>query len=572
MTARSQFSDTVALLERLERLTTECFVESEPDAFMNMALFLIGRHLKGMLVTPTSLARAARIPYTTATRRVKAMRDGGYLVFRPRTPTGRTYSVHPSAKLIAHMLDYATRAEAILAHAPTPLSGSADQRRARIIPPPATAGETLGAGRGLDILLPRDPAYAVSKGLKRELSYLMGGRVRFHDATIEGLRREGLRNAQRKRSKYDIIAVDLPLVGEFVAVDALLPLDAMEGEDTITRDDFYSAAWRSTLVNTVQYAVPILINPEILFFRKDVLERAGIAPPTTTAELLAAGRALHAPSRGFYGVSWTGGESGPVGQAFIQFLADFGQPVLNLERAIDGFKTANVAVAGLKPMIDTPRGHATARFMQALLKVSPPDVLDLSWGDQVGMLREGRVAMAYEWASRASQLHRAKQVRDLGFLPHPVGVTGHDGRRRKTLAPIGGFALGIPANVAPAQVQTAWRAIEWLASAEVIKALVRQGGYVTPRFSVAADPEVRRLSPMIAAVDEMAKAGQVRLWPRPPVAQFSAIVAIVGEEIHAMLRGDKTRPTALADAQRRVADAMNETLTIASKPSRICSG
>lgn len=551
----STLAQTVDRLERLEQLSSACFSQSDPDAFMTMALFLMSRHLKGMLVTPTSLARAARVPYTTATRRVRAMRDDDYLVFRPRTASGRSYSVHPSPKLIALMQDYAKQAETIMADGP-PLRGPDDTATPRIIPPPAVTRDPLGGGKGLDILLPRDPAYSVSKGLKRELSYLMGGRVRFHDASIDGLRQKGLRNARRAVSKYDIIAVDLPMIGEYTALNALMPLDALEGEGILTRADFHSAAWRSTVHDGAQYAVPILINPEILFYRKDIFRHRGIAPPATTADLLAAAQALHAPDRRLFGVSWTGAKGGPVGQAFIQFLADFGQPVLSFDRSVDGFKTTSPSTGSLRPMIDTPRGIVTARFMKVLLKVSPPDVLELGWGDQVDLLNDGRVAMAYEWASRASQLPDAKRVGELGFLPHPVGMADTERHRRKNLAPIGGFALGIPTNIPPEQVSTAWRAIEWLASAEVIKMLVRQGGYVTPRFSVAADPEVRRLSPMIAAVDDMAKAGQVRLWPRPPVAQFPAIVAILGDEIHAMLTGDKSMADALANAQRRVSDAM----------------
>ncbi len=62
---------------------------------------------------------------------------------------------------------------------------------------------------------------------------------------------------------------------------------------------------------------------------------------------------------------------------------------------------------------------------------------------------------------------------------------------------------------------------------------------------------MRQLSPVIASVDAMAKQGLLRLWPRPPVPELAAITAILGEEIHAMLRRTQTIRAALRRAQDR---------------------
>jgi len=126
------------------------------------------------------------------------------------------------------------------------------------------------------------------------------------------------------------------------------------------------------------------------------------------------------------------------------------------------------------------------------------------------------------------------------------------------LPPIGGLVLGIPSNIDPKRREFAWNSLLWLTSPEVIKLLVTRGGIVSPRFSVAADPEVRKLSPVIAAVDEMAKRGELRLWPRPPVAEYQKIIDILGEEVHAMLRRDKTIKAALTMAQNRIDKMMRD--------------
>ena len=245
-----------------------------------------------------------------------------------------------------------------------------------------------------------------------------------------------------------------------------------------------------------------------------------------------------------------------MGQAFIQFLADFGQPVFQLEPSVGGYKTRQIEKGSLFPTIDTERGLATARFMQELLHVSPPDTLEMSWDGQVALLRQGQVAMAYEWAGRAAQLTGFGGAGKLEFLPHPTGVLPSETGKRRNIAPIGGFAFGIPKNISPSRLRTAWNAIEWLSSPEILKLLIQHGGHVSPRFSVAADPDVRELSPVISAVDRMARRGEIRLWPRPPVSDYSNMVTILGEEIHDMLSGKQTAARALSRAQERAEAGM----------------
>ena len=87
--------ELISLLDLLEqvRAPTERWFESiEPDAVWNMIVYLMRRHYAGKLVTPTSLARAANVPYATAVRRMNEMLAEGLLIRRPRTKSGRSDS------------------------------------------------------------------------------------------------------------------------------------------------------------------------------------------------------------------------------------------------------------------------------------------------------------------------------------------------------------------------------------------------------------------------------------------------------------------------------------------------
>lgn len=553
---KQEILDTIMLLERIKDLRHLWIEELASDPVMEMSLFLMKRHLTGRITTLTSLAQSASVPYTTATRRVTIMQNQGLLDLRPRTATGLSFSVHPSPKLISKITSFLMSIQS--AFSDSRISVSNPRKRAikmtdiDFIGAPSVANAKLGFVNGLDILVVDDPAYSISKPLRRELSYLMGGQVRFTEVSIDELRNEVLANSQLIQSKYDVITVDLPMIAEFAMRGVLAPLDDIASNSDVNSADFVLPAWNATIVDEKQYAIPILINPQLLFYRKDIFADFNIQEPLTTDDMLNAARRLHNPEKAFYGISWTGARGAPIGQAFIQFLADFGQPIYELERSIDGFKTHRFNHQYLKPLINTDRGYATAQFMEELLKVSPPDTLKMSWLDQVDLLRKGQVAMSYEWACRAAQLSGFSSSGDLGFLPHPSGLFIGDERLRTSVTPIGGFAFGIPTNIKPERLKVAWNAIEFLSSPEVIKLLAQHGGYATPRISVASDLDVQQLSPMIAEVSRMAKRGQIRLWPRLPVASYSAIVSILGEEIHDMLSGKQSISEALSRSQKRV--------------------
>lgn len=555
----------IELLEQMRLPAEQQFSLTEPDPLWNMTIYLMKRHLTGMLVTQTSLARAAEVPYTTALRRIEEMERKGLLIYRRRTRSGRTFSIHPSQDLIDRVFAYAQGVKGAIAKTfgRQDDSGSfyfgASYLSARIIQAPAVLKDGLGVGERLDILAHNDPSFFIGQRLQREIAHLLGGEVRFQSLDLDALRLRTLANAARPVSEFDIVAVDLPWIGEYAKRRILLPLDDLVAQSRINVADFHPAEWEGTHAEGRRHALPLLTNPEVLFYRRDVFDAAGIAPPATTDDVLAAARALHAPREKMYGASWTGTRGTPVGQAFIQFLADFGQPVFNLRKVVDGYDATRVTGDELTPTIDTPRGRATAEFMLELQRYGPPNLLAMGWDEQIALLNEGRVAMAYEWASRASRLlPTSPTVGNVGFLPHPVGSTALDQAPRNNVSPIGGFVLGIPANVAANRVPLVWRALEWLTSPEMIKLIVQHGGYTIPRFSVAADPEVRRLSPVIPAVDAMAKKGQLRLWPRPPVAAYAAMVAILGDEVHDMLLGKQSVKQTLARAQRRVSERMRE--------------
>ena len=163
--------------------------------------------------------------------------------------------------------------------------------------------------------------------------------------------------------------------------------------------------------------------------------------------------------------------------------------------------------------------------------------------------------MSYGWSIRSAYFELDEAMPAHGkvdFVGHPCG---RGGRR---VSPMGGFSLAIPSNLSKAAVNNAWKMIEYLTRPELMKWYVQNGNLISPRFSTSADPEVQSFSKIIRQVESMEQRGELKMWPRPPIPEFSDIVRILGTEIHDMLNRDVTIDTALANAQNKVDRLMRD--------------
>lgn len=532
-----------------------------PNAHLRMVVHLLRGHFEARTITPTSLIGASHVPYATATRRLKDMVDSGLIEQRPRTKSGKTFSMHPSDRLLEKWMQLSGRLRRIAENefgVDTQSEEAQDYyfggsyKAAQSIPPLRVLPQPLKLPGGLKVLVHGDPTFMVMDRLKRQFEQVIGSDISQRAFSIDRLREEALRNAERATSRYDIIAVDLPWIGEFATKSVLMPLDQLMDVNRLDPSDFHTAGWKATHWGGRAFAVPAQTTPELLFYRHDMFAEAGLKPPTTTDELLEAAQHLHAPRRGRYGIAWNAARGTALGHTVLMTLADFGQPVLNLPEIAGGFDTDHLASGAYRATIDTEAGLRAAEFLLELLRYSPPDILSMSWYERIRPYAEGSVAMAYGYTLLAPyfELDESSPARgQTGYLPHPAGP----GARQ--IAPVGGYVMGIPANLAPDRIPAAIEALRVFTSPEAQKLYVQNGSRTNSRYSVAADPEVRRTSSIFEAMDTMSWRDELQFWPRPPVPAIGGIIQICGEEFHDMLRGITSPREALSRAQAR-ADAL----------------
>ena len=459
---------------------------------------LLRNHLNGKLTTSSSLAQSSGLSYGTSIRAISSIEDRGLLVRRSRTDTGKSFSLHPSEKLILEWQEYARRVHSLL-DSTIGLSSKLGQKSSdyfygssynsgSILSPPSVLSSKLSLNKQLRILVHADPTFMAMHVLKKQFESILGVPIQSRALSIDRLREEIIKNSTAKHSNYDIIACDLPWFGEMAEKGRFLPLDNLISNTGFDTSDFHSEALASARYKGNQYGVPVQTTPDLLVYRRDLFESKGLKAPHTIDDTLIAAQTLHSRSRNVSGIAWNAARGTPLGHTFLFTMGAFGQPAINLRAIENGFDGENVIGENFRPMFNTNAARQSAEYLLELLNYSPSSILSMSWYERARAYADGEVGMAYCATLLAPLFELNAKSPAYGvseFLPHPCG------KGSKQIAPVGGYALAIPSNVSEERISPIWTALMSLTSPQTIKLYIENGSLVSPRFSVSMDPKVR---------------------------------------------------------------------------------
>ena len=411
-------------------------------------------------------------------------------------------------------------------------------------------GQGVLNGERITILGIGDPVFQVMQRIHGDLEEQAGGTIELDVKPFDVLRQQILLNAQKAESSVDLISIDLPQFGEYKAF--LRDLTPLVERDKFDSSDFHRTAWNGTQHDGKILGIPIQPHPEILAYRKDLFDEAGLTKPKTTDDVINAAKTLHGSKGGLSGICWNGARGTALGQTFIQTLGSFGNAPIDLKPADEPnmFILGDIDPENMRPLLDTDAAHATAGYLLELAKYSPPGILNMAWDERVRVFAQGGCAMTYIWSGRSAiyELDENAEARgNVAYVPHPRGPD-----RANNVSTLGGWYLGIPTNVPDDRVDLAWEVIKWLTSPELMKLYTQHGNCVSPRTSVSGDPDVIARCPVIPYVDAMDRNGQLAGWQRPPVPELQQIVDVLGAEMHEMLAGTQSLEDAISKSQRQV--------------------
>ena len=258
---------------------------------------------------------------------------------RQRGASGKSHYLEPSRNLTLSFIDYATKVKALLAETFGLKSGSSDSEdyyfggsylAGQIIPPLEIMEKKKESGSDLRFLLHDDNYFAGMRDMWSDFRSKLSARKNFKLLNLPDLGAEVFANAKRKESLYDVIAVNMPWLGESVANNVAQPLADFLKSSSINPMDCHPNIWTTGNWDKTQFGVPIYCTIEALSMRKDLFEERGLHHPTSFEKVIEAARALHNPKRGMQGMVWNAARGVPISHSFMFFMGCCGSPVIDI--------------------------------------------------------------------------------------------------------------------------------------------------------------------------------------------------------------------------------------------------
>ncbi len=131
-------------------------------------------------------------------------------------------------------------------------------------------------------------------------------------------------------------------VVEMLDADAIIPINDVI--DNIGRDRFYEAPLKEGTVDDNNYSIPLYSHAQVMWYRKDLLAKAGLEVPKTWDELFEASKKINNPED-VYGLSVPMGLGDLLATRFLNFyvrsagetlITEDGKANLTSKAAIDG--------------------------------------------------------------------------------------------------------------------------------------------------------------------------------------------------------------------------------------------
>ena len=129
----------------------------------------------------------------------------------------------------------------------------------------------------------------------------------------------------------------------------------------------------------VHWDIPYALTSEMWWYRKDVLDKAGIAPPQTWADFLSAAEQLNDPDNNFYGIAIAAGPGEWTAWHYEVLLWQNGGFVFDTE---------------LRPIVDSPESIEALEFLKQLHRYSPPESATWEWWDSIDAFTSELVAIS----------------------------------------------------------------------------------------------------------------------------------------------------------------------------------
>ncbi|MDH5829961.1 sugar ABC transporter substrate-binding protein [Luteimonas sp. M1R5S18] len=330
----------------------------------------------------------------------------------------------------------------------------------------------------------------------------------------------------------DVCQLGNTWIAEFAALDTLEPVQArVDASDVIDQADYFPGIWATNVVDGTLVGVPWYVDTRLLFYRKDLLARAGVdALPQTWAEWEQAMAAVvRDAGPGRHAVLMPVNEFEPQ----LSFALQTGDPLL---REDDG--RGNFRSDGFR--------KALAFYANVFAQGWAPAVSETQISNVWDEFFRGRFAfyLSGPWNIREFRRRAPPDLEEQwGTMPLP----GPDG-------PGAGIAGGTSLVLfrSSPNKDAAWTLVEFLSRPDIQQRFHAMIGNLPPRRSTWEHPGL--------ADDELARAFRdqlERVRPTPQVLEWERIVQEMRLATERVVRGGHSQDAAVTELDARV-DAILE--------------
>ncbi|MFE2266794.1 ABC transporter substrate-binding protein [Streptomyces griseosporeus] len=327
------------------------------------------------------------------------------------------------------------------------------------------------------------------------------------------------------RGRFDVLNIDVDWTPEFAAAGWIRPLE---------RDRFPLDAFLPPVVGTATYdghlyAVPYVTNAGLLLYRKDILDREGLPPPRTWAELERDARTV-APRYGLDGYAG-------------QFLPYEGLTV-NAAEAVYSAGGTILGDEGARVTVDSAAAREGLGFLVRGVREGwiPQEALTYKEEESKQAFQDGRLLFLRNWpyAYAVASAPGSKVAGKIGVVPLP----GPDGPGTSVL---GGSNLAVSSH--SRHPESAARLIAYLTSEPVQRQVLTRGALPPVRAALYDDPGLIRRFPYLPTLRESV----LNAAPRPKSPRYDQVSLAVQAVVHDAMTGHETPATAVRRLARELA-------------------
>lgn len=332
-------------------------------------------------------------------------------------------------------------------------------------------------------------------------------------------------------SPYDLINMDVIWTPKFAAAGWLMDLTNRVSEQDLAR--FTDADVQAGYYQDRLYRLPMRSDAGMLYYRRDLLEQAGMEPPRTFDDLMRISKKLQQNKAANWGFLWQGRQYEGLVTVFVEVLEGYGGFWVNPETREVG--------------LDRPETVQAVNFLRSTINqgVSPPGVTTYIEEDTRRLFQSGQAVFMRNWPYAWGLFNQEdSRVRGkVGIMPM-VSAAGNESG-----ACLGGWGMGI-SKFTP-HPEEAWKAVQFLTSNAALRPFTLKEGYMPAVESFYNDPQITAKYSHFPQLESVSRTAVLR----PPIAQYAQASDILQRYLSASLTG-RISPE---DAMR---SAANETRTL----------